>query len=117
MAEEPAVLAAKRRIEQVLSVFVEHRAEAKVVVFVDELGHLRAVVATHAFEGVEQHERQQRVRDYLRKHAASEDLAHLYRVFALSAKEFDETYSRQVFGGGMAEALRLGLAGNNNGDE
>ena len=117
MAEEPSILAAKKRIEQVLNAFVEHRAESKVVVFGDELGHLHAVVASHAFEGMPRRERQRLVRDYLREHAKPEDLAHLHRVFVLSASEYDESYSNEVFRGGTTEISRLGMTGNNNANE
>lgn len=114
MAAEPPVLTAKKRIEQVLHALVENRAESKVVVFVDDLGHLHAVVASHAFEGMPQRDRQRLVRDYLRDHAAPEDLVYLHRVFALSASEYDEGYSKEVFPGGVSEILRLVEKGDNN---
>jgi len=107
MAEEPAVIAAKGRIEQVLSDFVRQRAEAKVSVFVNDFGHLHAVVASGAFENMPYRERQELVREYLKVNAAPDDLAHLYRVFVLSASEFDENYSRTIFNGGETESLTI----------
>lgn len=90
MAEEPAVLAAKERIEGVLDEFVLNRPEAKIVVFMDELGHLHAIVASRGFEGTPPRERQDLVRGFLRDHAKPEDLAHLYRVSVMSSREYDE---------------------------
>ncbi len=118
MAEEPAALVARKRIEQVLNDFVHNRAEAKVVVVrVDELGHLQAVVASQAFDGMSHRERHDSVRDYLRQHARPEDLAHLYRVFVMSTDEFRERYSFEAFAGGETEILRLGMKDQEGADE
>lgn len=91
MAEEPAVLKAIKPIEEVLRAFVVQRGEAKVVVGVDvnEFGHLFAVVATAAFEGMPQRERRRAVWDYLRQNARPEDLAHVYEIYALTTREYD----------------------------
>ena len=107
MAEEPAVLAAKTRLERILNDFVHNRAEAKVSVFINEFGHLHAVIASHAFEGMPYQQRQDVVRKHLQMNAAPEDLAHLYRVYVLSASEFDENYSRTIFKGGETESLTI----------
>jgi len=90
MVEESAVIAAKVRIERVLADFAHNGAETKVVVVMDELGHLHAIVATCGFEGIPPRERQDRVRAHLRDHARPEDLAHLYRISTMTPREYDE---------------------------
>ena len=118
MAEELAVLTAANRIDQALQRFVHNRAEAKVVVVkVNEWGHLHAAVATHGFEGVPQRERQELVWDYLRNNVQAEDLAHLYRVEAMSANEYDARVSTAVFEGGITSILRLGSTDQDGIDE
>jgi acid stress-induced BolA-like protein IbaG/YrbA len=110
MAEDPAVLKARKPIEEVLWTFVHQRAEAKVVVAVDvnEFGHLFAVVATGAFEGMSQRERQKAVWDYLRQKARPEDLAHVYQIYTFTTREYDARVATSIFPGGKTEMLDLG---------
>ena len=118
MAEEPAVLIAARRIDEALRGFVHNRNEAKVsVVEVNKWGHLHAVVATHGFEDVPQHERQSLVWDHLRQRVSATDLAYLYRVDAMSACEYDAWAMRAVVDGLDTEIVQLGPSGQGESDE
>jgi acid stress-induced BolA-like protein IbaG/YrbA len=117
MVEEPAVLAAKRRIERILSGFVGDRTEAKASVFGDEFGHLHAVVVTDGFMGVSPRARQDRVRDYLQENASPKDLAHLFRLYLLTASEFDESYSGGMFLGKATEMPRVPSADYRGGED
>jgi len=113
MAEEPAVLKAIKPIEDVLRRFVHDRGEAKVLVLVrvNEFGHLHAVVATGAFEGMPQRERHRVVWDYLRQNARPEDLAHVYQVYALTTREYD---ARVLSASQTSGALDLFIRGTNS---
>ncbi|MGB2986287.1 MAG: hypothetical protein WBE26_10420 [Phycisphaerae bacterium] len=120
MAEDPAVLRAIKPIEDVLRRFVRERGEAKVLVetqayvpraVVNEFGHLFAVVATGAFEGMPQRERQRAVWDYLRQNARPEDLAHVYQIYALTTREYD---ARVLSASQTSGALDLFIQGTNS---
>ena len=111
MAEDPAVLKAIKPIEDVLRRFVHDRGEAKVVVDVNEFGHLFAVVATGAFEGMPQRERRRAVWDYLRQNARPEDLAHVYQIYALTTREYD---ARVLSASQTSGALDLFIQGTNS---
>lgn len=113
MAEEPAVLKAIKPIEDVLRDFVLQRGEGKVVVDVNEFGHLFAVVATGAFEGIPERERRRTVWDYLRQNARPEDLAHVYQVYALTTREYD---ARVLSASQNSGALDLFIRGTNSGE-
>ena len=110
MAEDPAVLRARKPIEDVLWAFAKQRGEAKVVVDVNEFGHLFAVVATGAFEGMPQRERRRMVWDYLRENARPEDLAHVYQVYALTTREYD---ARVLSASETSGALDVFIQGTN----
>ena len=107
MVAKSDVLTAKHRIEEALEAFVRDRAEAKVLVFVNEWGHLHAVVASYGFERVPEGEREDQVWDYLRSHVPAEDLVHLYRIHAMTCSEYDARLSRSALPGGYSEILRL----------
>ena len=83
------VLSAAEKVDHALQKFVQHRAEAKVLVAVNNFGHLHAIIATHGFEGIPEDERIERVRDFLRANVSPEDLGYLYRIEALTAAEYD----------------------------
>jgi len=89
MVAKNDVLSAAEKVDQALQRFVHQRGEAKVLVLVNNFGHLHAIVATHGFEGIPEDERIEQVREFLRANVASEDLGYLYRVEALTAAEYD----------------------------
>lgn len=117
MAEDPAVLKAIKPIEEVLWAFVEQRGEAKVVVDVNEFGHLFAVVATGAFEGMPQRERRRAVWDYLRQNARPEDLAHVYQIYALTTREYEAHFLSASQTSGALDLLIQGTNSEETADE
>ena len=117
MAEDPAVLKAIKPIEHVLRAFVEQRGEAKIVVDVNEFGHLFAVVATAAFEGMPQRERHRKVWDYLRQNARPEDLAHVYEIYALTTREYDARVLSASQTSGALDLLMQGTDSEETADE
>ncbi len=107
MVAKNAFVKAAECIDRALQEFVHHRGEAKVLVYADELGHLHAVVATHAFDGVPGDERVRRVWEFLRSKLPAEDVGFLYRIHALTGDEYDARIASSVFPGGKTEILDL----------
>ncbi len=108
MVAKNVTVRAAENIDLALQEFVQHRAESKVLVFADDWGNLHAIVATSAFEGMSDEKRQEHVWAYLRDHIAPDELAGLYRLYALTGQEYDACYQRIVAPGSISEELDLG---------
>ncbi len=107
MVAKTPVLTAAQTIDKALKEFVCNRAEAKVLVEVNELGHLWAVVASDGFENLSKEELRDRIWEHLRQTVPPDQLGYLYRLYALTGNEYDSRVTRSAFPGGQSEALEL----------
>jgi len=90
MVAKNDVVTASREIEGALWEFVHPAdATAKVAVFEDESGYLRALIGSGGFKGMDMGERIDRVWAYLRENVSTEHMRFLYGVHPMDLDEYD----------------------------
>ncbi len=107
------VMIAAENVDRALQDFVQRRAEAKVLVFINKWGHLHAVVATHGFEGIPHEKRVERIRAHLKESVSQEDLGYLYHIEPLTAAEYD---ARLLGASQISESKDFFIEGSDQGD-
>ena len=89
MVAKSDILTAKQEIEKALREFTHNRTCDRVDVHESEWGHLRALVGSDAFKGMNVIERQEHIWDWLREHVEAENLVFLYGVHPMDHAEYD----------------------------
>lgn len=89
MVAKSNILIAAREIETALGRFELGSGPTKVCVFETDWGHLRALVGSDGFTGINPGERQRRVLDYLKDNVRHEYVGFLIAVHPVDLDEFD----------------------------